>query len=78
MLQEYSAKQIRFMFLLHNWNILMNYSPENSFPEAIAKEEKFNSFFKNVKAILRQCDIQSTVQKWNDKDEALQKLLFDK
>jgi len=31
----------------------MNYSPENSFPEAISKEEQFNEFFKNVRAILR-------------------------
>ena len=53
MLETYTAKQIRFMFLLHQWNIMMNYSPENSFPEAIVKEEQFNTFFKNVKAQLR-------------------------
>jgi hypothetical protein len=46
----------------------MNYAPETSFPEAIAKEEQFNSFFKNVKAILRQCNIEKTSQNWNEKD----------
>jgi hypothetical protein len=38
----------------------MNYSTEKSMPEAIAQERKFSEFFKNVKAIMRQCDIQST------------------
>ena len=53
MLTMYTAKQVRFMFLLHSWSVTMNYSPDNSFPESIAKEKKFNEFFKNVKATLR-------------------------
>jgi cysteinyl-tRNA synthetase len=53
MLQTYSARQVRFMFLLHSWSVTMNYSPEASFAEATAKEKQFNEFFKNVKAILR-------------------------
>jgi len=47
----------------------MNYSPEDSFPEACKKEEQFDEFFKNVKAVLRQCNIKATSQKWNDQDE---------
>ena len=31
----------------------MNYSTENSFAESIKKEQQFDEFFKNVKAILR-------------------------
>lgn len=49
----------------------MNYSTENSLPEAIEKERKFNEFFKSVKAVLRQCNIKSTEQKWNAKDHEL-------
>lgn len=78
MLETYTAKQIRFMFLIHSWNSTMNYDPEKSFPEAVKKEEQFNEFFKNVKATLRQCNIKDTDQKWNEKDESLKKLLFEK
>mmetsp|Transcript_9788 Transcript_9788/g.16483 ORF Transcript_9788/g.16483 Transcript_9788/m.16483 type:complete len:124 (+) Transcript_9788:762-1133(+) len=52
-LEVHSARQVRFLFLIHQWNTLMNYSPETSFHEAIAKEKQFDEFFKNVKAILR-------------------------
>lgn len=60
MLKTYTARQVRFMFLLHSWHVTMNYSPDASFAEATAKEKQFNEFFKNVKAVLRQCDIKST------------------
>jgi hypothetical protein len=38
----------------------MNYKTENSMPEAVEKERQFAEFFKNTKALLRKCDIQST------------------
>lgn len=38
MLQTYSARQVRFMFLLHSWHVTMNYSQDDSFAEATAKE----------------------------------------
>lgn len=78
MLEHFTAKQIRFTFLLHQWNTTMNYSPENSLPEAISKEEQFNNFFKNIKAILRQCNLEKTEQKWNEKDRQLEALLLAK
>lgn len=53
----------------------MNYSTEKSMPEAVEKERQFSEFFKNVKAILRQCDIKSTEQKWNTKDYELSTIL---
>ena len=56
-LTEYSARQVRFLFLLHNWDSLMNYTTEKSMPEAVEKERQFSEFFKNFKAILRQCNI---------------------
>jgi cysteinyl-tRNA synthetase len=59
-LTEYSARQIRFLFLLHNWDSLMNYTTEKSMPEAVEKERQFSEFFKSVKATLRQCNIADT------------------
>ena len=53
----------------------MNYIEENSFPEAIAKERQFDSFFKVVKSTLRTTDVKATVQKWNDEDKNLNKAL---
>ena len=52
-LEVYTPRQIRFLFLMHQWNTLMNYSQEESFPEAIKKEQQFNEFFQNIKATLR-------------------------
>jgi cysteinyl-tRNA synthetase len=67
-LDIYSSRQIRFLFLIHQWNTLMNYDQDKSFQEAIVKEKQFDEFFKTVKAILRQCDIDQTNQKWTAKD----------
>lgn len=74
-LTQYNARQIRFLFLLHNWESLMNYSTAKSMPEAIEKERQFSEFFKNAKAILRICDIEKTEQKWNVRDYNLQNIL---
>lgn len=52
-MKEYSGRQLRFLFLIHHWNVLMNYDPQTSFAEAKRKEEQFDNFFKNVKATLR-------------------------
>jgi len=38
-LTEYNHRQIRFVFLLHTWSTLMNYSTDKTFPEALAKEK---------------------------------------
>jgi cysteinyl-tRNA synthetase len=73
-LTEYNARQVRFLFLLHNWDALMNYTTEKSMPEAVEKERQFSEFFKTVKAVLRQVDVKSTVQKWNSKDVELNDL----
>jgi len=74
-LSDYNARQIRFLFLLHNWESLMNYSTDKSMPEAVEKERQFSEFFKNVKAILRQVNINETEQKWTPKEYELYNLL---
>lgn len=46
----------------------MDYDPKQPFTEAIEKERQFSEFFKNVKAILRQCNVDKTEQKWTDQE----------
>jgi len=41
------------LFLLHGWNVTMDYSTDNSFPEAIRKEQQLDEFFKSIQAVLR-------------------------
>jgi len=78
MLEHYTGRQMRMLFLLHQWHTTMNYSPEESFPEAIKKDDQFAEFFKNVKATLRQCNVNETSQKWGDKDFVLDAALSAK
>ena len=77
-LQHKTAKQMRMLFLLHQWHTTMNYSPEDSFPEAEKKQKEFDEFFHNIKAVLRQCNIKETSQKWVAGDEQLEALLQQK
>mmetsp|Transcript_4431 Transcript_4431/g.5919 ORF Transcript_4431/g.5919 Transcript_4431/m.5919 type:complete len:149 (+) Transcript_4431:761-1207(+) len=70
-LEKYNARQIRFVFLLHNWSSLMNYSEENTWPEAVGKEKQFNEFFRSVKAHTRNISIRESSQKWTERDFAL-------
>lgn len=51
-LEHYNARQIRFCFLLHKYNSLMDYSA-NTMTEAIITEKIFTEFFHNIKALLR-------------------------
>ncbi|KAL5497322.1 hypothetical protein EMCRGX_G013781 [Ephydatia muelleri] len=51
-LERYSARQLRLMFLQHSWNSTLDYS-EQSMTEAVQLEKVFNEFFLAVKDILR-------------------------
>ena len=67
----YSAKQLRFLFLLQKWNNIMNFDPKKSMVEALAKEEQFKEFFQQSKAIIRNFDIKKNPQKWSEGDREL-------
>lgn len=75
-LKDYSARQIRMMFLLHNWDTTMNYNRETSFNEATAKDTQFTQFFRNVKAKLRCVEVKTSVQKWAESDYQLSETLL--
>lgn len=53
-LQKYTANQIRWMFLLHSWDNVLDYK-DSTMTEAISVERTFNNFFVNVKAIIHEC-----------------------
>lgn len=51
-LQTYTARQMRFCFLLHKYNAAMDYSA-NTLGQARNIDKIFNEFFHNVKIVLR-------------------------
>ena len=75
-LKRYSSRQIRFLFLLHQWDAIMDYA-EHSMQEVIEKERQFLEFLKQSKALMRILEIKTTYQKWSDKDYELNKLFTD-
>ncbi|KAK2720875.1 hypothetical protein QYM36_004679 [Artemia franciscana] len=52
-LEKHSARQLRFLYLLHHWRDGLDYS-ENTMNKAMTTERKFKDFFLAVKSILRQ------------------------
>ena len=75
-LAKYNSRQIRFVFLLHSWSSLMNYTTEKTFPEAIIKERQFTEFFRSVKALTRNIEIGKTTQRWEQADFELSDALL--
>ena len=51
-LQEHTARQIRFCFLLHKYNAPMDYG-DGTMSQALSIERIFTEYFHNVKALLR-------------------------
>ncbi|KAI4457374.1 cysteinyl-trna synthetase [Holotrichia oblita] len=65
-LSQYTARQLRFAFLLHSWKDTLDYSP-NTMDIAIQFEKCLNEFFLNIKNIVRSIDQQTsdvTFSKW--------------
>ena len=54
----------------------MTFSTTKTFPEAVAKDKQFKEFFLNVGAKIRDIEIKSTRQNWNDKDHELSESLL--
>merc|ERR1712070_1205249 len=51
-LETHTARQIRMCFLLHKYNLGMDYG-DSTMAEAITMDNKFHEFFQNMKIILR-------------------------
>ena len=69
-LENNSARQIRLLFLLHKYNAPMDYG-DNTMSHALITEKLFAEFFHNVKACLREHDL-NRPQKWNSATRNLQ------
>ena len=52
-LENVSARQLRFFFLLHKWNAPLDFS-DDTVDEAIQSEGFFTEFFRNIKYELQQ------------------------
>jgi len=68
-LQSYTARQIRFFFLLHKYEASMDYSAKG-LAHACEVEKTFAEFFHTVKAILRSSEDKS-IQRWGDAEKKL-------
>ncbi|KAK5650865.1 hypothetical protein RI129_001894 [Pyrocoelia pectoralis] len=69
-LTDYSARQLRFAFLLHSWRDTLDYS-QNTMECAVQYEKLFNEFFLNVKDVTRnitQNTSNKTFVKWNKRE----------
>ncbi|KAJ8914589.1 hypothetical protein NQ315_017294 [Exocentrus adspersus] len=73
-LSKYSARQLRFAFLLHSWRDTLDYS-QNTMECALQYEKLFNEFFLNAKCVTATfCSEKSsfsTFTKWNDQETSL-------
>lgn len=77
-LKEYSARQLRFAFLLHSWRDTLDYS-KNTMDIALSYEKMFMEFFLNVKDIIQSMnDSRSSDRflKWNDAEKHLNEIFF--
>ena len=77
-LSEYNYWELWFLFLLNQWDTLMDFNPESSLEQAQSKDFEFKSFFRSVKQITQIYDIKKTSQKFNQKDFDLQTLFYQK
>jgi cysteinyl-tRNA synthetase len=69
-LSKFTAKQIRIMFLLQQWDRPVNFS-DQTLNEARDKENRINSFFARVHQIGRNFPVATSPQKWDDIDNKL-------
>lgn len=66
-LEVYTARQIRLLFLLQQWNSVMNYSKDGML-EAVTKERNLVEFFRRVDSVLDERKLDTKVESWNEND----------
>ncbi|VEN48505.1 unnamed protein product [Callosobruchus maculatus] len=79
-LSKYTARQLRFAFLLHSWKDTLDYSP-NIMECAMQYEKTFQEFFLNVKDVTRhlcqEFPSANILSKWNNQDIQLNDKFLD-
>lgn len=74
-LQKFTPRQMRLLFLLRPWDSTMNYT-EDSLDEIKAKEKSILEFFLNAKIVLRDENSMETQQRWNEREKSLHDTLM--
>ena len=75
-LEKFSAKQIRLMFLLQQWDKPVNFS-DQTLDEAREKENRINSFLARIAQVGRNYPMHSSPQKWDELDSKLSINILD-
>jgi cysteinyl-tRNA synthetase len=75
---KYSARQLRFLFLLQPWDHTMNYQRENTMADVSTKEKYFSEFFIAVDNVLQERKFTNKTEAWNGLDVELHKFLLEK
>ncbi len=47
------ARIIKLYFLIHQYDVILNYDPENSLTESEKKDKRYRNFFGTLKASIR-------------------------
>jgi len=78
-LQKYSARQVRLLYLLHSWKDTMDYS-ENTMEVALDFEKTLNEFFLSVKDMVRGVPSEGyeSWSKWTSEEVKLNNKLLQK
>jgi len=74
-LQTYSARQLRFLFLVHKYDAIMDYSPD-ALSQARDLEKLFVEFFYVIKALLRE-QTADAPQNWTANEKKLNEALIN-
>jgi cysteinyl-tRNA synthetase len=74
-LSKFTAKQIRIMFLLQQWDRPVNFS-DQTLNEARDKESRINSFLARVDQVGRNFPIATSPQKWDSFDHRLGEVIL--
>ncbi|KAL3680926.1 hypothetical protein R1sor_023882 [Riccia sorocarpa] len=70
-LELFTARQLRFLFVIQLWDKPMTFSKE-VMDIALAREQKFKTFFQEVQILLRQMNVNDN-QRWGEEERTLSK-----
>jgi hypothetical protein len=72
-LEQYSARQLRLLFVLSEWDKPMTYGPE-ALRNVLVKEKDLKNFFQNVQVALRGSAAPANAdQRWDESEKELHK-----
>lgn len=77
-LSEHSAREIRLLFLMHQYNTLLNYDKETSFLEPGKKDSVFYNFNLNAQVFLRRGMNNDHPHKFDEEEKELERELVQR